>query len=209
MMDRRPRAVARACFWVGADQVVEVARFEFVGIGGEYFQIANAIQTGTGFKRVAEGESREHGVAAGAAAADDAALWVDQPLGCEMAHGIAGVLDIGYAPALIERLAIGSAKTAAAAVVEIEDRKTATTPILDFKVEGAATGSGGPAVTDDDQRRLLALGDAVIGMGRWVEKPLYTTAISAWKQERLWRRQIGGCERRLFVTGHGFGCAGS
>ena len=34
MMDRRPRAVARACFWVGADQVVEVARFEFMGIGG-------------------------------------------------------------------------------------------------------------------------------------------------------------------------------
>jgi hypothetical protein len=96
-------------FRVGTDQVVEVARFELVGIVDEGGQVANAVMAGASLEDLAEGEGTKSGVAPGAATADGQALRVDQPLTGQVERPVTAVVDIHHAPVAIQALAVGAA----------------------------------------------------------------------------------------------------
>ena len=80
VIERRALAIARFLLRIGSDQPVEIARLELVGVARERGDVAHAVIARPALEEVAEGERRERRVAAGAAAADDAALAVDPAL---------------------------------------------------------------------------------------------------------------------------------
>ena len=76
-MDRRALDVEIAPIGIGADQAVEIARLELVGVFGQRFEIADAVVAGAGSENIAESERAERCVAAGASATDRQSIAVD------------------------------------------------------------------------------------------------------------------------------------
>ena len=105
-----------------------------MGVAGQGFQITNAIEAGASFKGVGEGEGREHCIAPGTAAANQAALWVDLLLRCQIVDGLLGVLYIFNAPGVGKSLPVVTTKAGAAPVVNIDNGKAAVSPVLNFQV---------------------------------------------------------------------------
>ena len=80
---------------------------------------------------------------------------VDQADLGEMAHGVSAVVDVGDAPLAVEGPPIGAAVAGAAAVVDVEHRKTAAGPVLGAKIERRAGSRGGAAMAFDQEWLLL------------------------------------------------------
>src|SRR5215470_15630910 len=80
VIERRTLAIALHHRRIGPDQPIEITRLELVGVASERDRIAHAIVARTTRKEIAEHQRGERGVAAGAAAGDDAALRVDEAL---------------------------------------------------------------------------------------------------------------------------------
>ena len=108
-MDRRARDVEIAPFRIGADEPVEIARLELVGVFGQSFQIADAVVAGAGFEYVAESQRAQRRVAAGAAAADRQAVAVDFAALGEIARAVGAVVDVDNAPVAVQSFTIGPA----------------------------------------------------------------------------------------------------
>jgi hypothetical protein len=120
-MDGRAVLVDGFGLGVGADQPVEVARLELVSVACHGLQVADAVMGGAGGEDVVEGERREGGVAAGAAAADREPSRVDIAARDEELSARDAVVDIVDAPSVTEGLAVGAAVAGAATVVDVED----------------------------------------------------------------------------------------
>ena len=77
-MDRRARYIKVSALRVGADEPIEVARLEFVGVLGQGFQVADAIIARSGPELLAERQYGKGGVPACAGSADGPSLRIDQ-----------------------------------------------------------------------------------------------------------------------------------
>ena len=108
-MDRRAGDVEIAAFGVRADQSVEVARLEFMGVFRQRFQVADAVVAGAGFEDVAEGEGAQSGEAAGAAAANRQAIAIDLAKLCQVTGAVGAVVDIDDTPVAVQSFTIGAA----------------------------------------------------------------------------------------------------
>src|SRR5713101_5898034 len=101
MGERRALAVEIGALGIGADQPIEIARLEFMGVAGERGNIADPVIAG--------------------AALDDGALAIGEALGDDMPGGVDAIVDIDDAPGALQALAIGAAIPGAAAVIDIDD----------------------------------------------------------------------------------------
>src|SRR5205823_2062932 len=68
VIERRALAVTRFLLRVRADQPVEIARLELMGVARERSDVAHAVIASPALKKVAEGQRCQSRVAAGAAA---------------------------------------------------------------------------------------------------------------------------------------------
>lgn len=103
-----------------------------------------------------EGQGAECGIAARAAAANEGLAAVDQALCGEVLDGRAGICHIAFAPAQVQRLAIGAAVSGAAAVVQVGNRKASLGPVLDARVKHRVARGSRAAVDEYHQwRRAL------------------------------------------------------
>ena len=59
---------------VGADELVQVARFELVSVLGQGRQVADPVMAGAGAEHITEGQGRQGGIAAGAASVNGQAV---------------------------------------------------------------------------------------------------------------------------------------
>src|SRR5579872_5914282 len=98
MGDRRPVDVHRLAFGVRSDKIIEVARFELVGVASKRHEIRQTKMTRTESEEVAGRERLERRVAPGAAARNDDLVWIGQPAIDQIASGVDCVLDIDDAP---------------------------------------------------------------------------------------------------------------
>src|SRR6185312_3953673 len=137
-------------------QPVEIARLELVRGARQRGRIADAVVAGAALEDIVERERDERRVATRAAAGDDAAVAVDQPLVGEESGSVDAVVDVDDAPLPVQPVAVLAAIAGAAAVVDVEHRDAAAGPVLGPQVEGARGGRGRAAVTLDEERRLLA-----------------------------------------------------
>ena len=106
-----------------------------MGVFGEGFQVADAVVAGAGFENVAESESAQRSVAAGAAAANCQATAIHFAALGEVARAVGAVIDINDAPIAVEPFAIGAAIARAATVIYIEDGDPSAGPILNRVLE--------------------------------------------------------------------------
>ena len=190
--ERRALAVEVGPFGIGADESVEVARLELVGVAGEGGEIGDAVVAGAGGEGVPEGERGEGGVAAGAAAADEQLARVRLAAGGERLGGGGAVLDVDDAPAAAQRLAVGAAVAGAAAVVDVDDGEAARGPELDAGVVDVLGGGGGAAVALDDERRFGAgRGPGVVVLRR-VEEGVGAALVGGWEVDGPAGGEIAG-----------------
>src|SRR5579859_5826760 len=131
-MDRRARVVDISGFGIRADQAVEVARLELVGVGRERLAVGHAVVRGASGEVVVEDQRTQGGVAARAAAADTEAPSINFALARQVAGGADAVLRVDDAPLAVEPLAVRAPEATAAAVVHVDDAKTPTGPELEL-----------------------------------------------------------------------------
>jgi hypothetical protein len=117
-----------AVLGVGADQAVEVARFELVRVSGERFEIADAVVAGAGFENVAERERAQRRVAAGAATTDRQTITVDFAAFGKVARAVDAVVDVDDAPLAVEPLPTRGRTRAP--LIYIENGDAPTGPVL-------------------------------------------------------------------------------
>ena len=113
--------------------LVRTSRLELVRVGGEHLEVADAVVARAGLEDILEGQAREGGVAARAAAADGHPLSVDQALASQEQRGVAAVVNVHHAPRghwLRQPLPVLLAKAGAASVVDIRHRNASRGPVL-------------------------------------------------------------------------------
>ena len=185
MVDRRARAVEGGGLRPGPDQAVEIAALELVGVARQRLEVADPVVAGAGPEQVVEGERAERGVAAGAAAGDGQTPRVRPAVGDQEARGVHAVQHVDLAPAPVQALAVGAAVAGAAAVVDVADREAARGPELASRASSLEVLPVGPAVALDDQRRPLAGGRLVVGVGRRIVEGVGAPARLARELDRL------------------------
>src|SRR5687767_1651309 len=97
---------------------------------GQRLCVADAEVTGAGFERVAKSERAQCRVTARAAAGDNQTIAVDFAAVRKVTRAICAIVYVNDAPLLIEPFAILPSVTGAAAVIDVEHRKSAAGPIL-------------------------------------------------------------------------------
>src|SRR5207302_7032292 len=116
---------------------------------------ADPIITGAALEDVATGERRQDRIAAGAAAGDDGALAIGQPLSDDVAGGVDAIVDIDDAPGALQAFAIGAAIPRAAAVIDVEHSDAAARPVLDPEAQNARCRGRRAALAFDDKRPVF------------------------------------------------------
>ena len=137
-------------------QAIDVARLELVRVACQCPEVADAVVAGAGAEGGGEGKSREGCVAAGAAAANGGAGGIDAPVCREVTQAGDAIVHVHHPPAAFEALAIGTAVAGAAAVVDVGHGPAPRGVVLGAPREVRGGAAGGPAVSDDQQRRALA-----------------------------------------------------
>ncbi|MNC24837.1 hypothetical protein D3C75_729040 [compost metagenome] len=158
MQQRRAGGVAFGIQLRIADQPIQIVAFEFVGRAPQRHRVADPIQAGAGAEHVVKGQGAKAGVAAGAAAANERLVAVDQASLLEVTDHGAGVLHINITPAQVQCLAIGPAVTAAAAIVEIGHGEAPLCPVLDTRIEHRVTRRSRSAMDEHHQWRFRLAG---------------------------------------------------
>ena len=176
-MDRRTLDVKIASLGVGADQAVEIARLELVGVLRQRFEVADAVVAGAGFENIAEGERAQRRVAAGAAAGDHQAVAVDFAAFGQIARAVDAIVDVDDAPLAVEPFAIRAAVAGAAAVVHVEHGDAAAGPVLNRNLSDAELGDVGPPWLITSSGGFSFVGRSVIAILRRVEKAVSGQAV--------------------------------
>src|SRR5262249_53483012 len=109
--------------------------------------IADAKETGAGLEIIAEGESTKGGVASGTATVDHCSVAVDLGPRRQKLRAVYAIINIDNTPIVVQALAIGSAITSTAAIVNVKYANAATGPVLDRKHEHGNGGCRGSAMT--------------------------------------------------------------
>src|SRR6266545_2029999 len=168
VVDRRPLPVQLGRLRPRADEAVQVAGLELVGVAGQRLRVGHAVVAGAGGEQVAEGERAQGGVAAGAASPDGQPPRVDlAPVGQEASRRDA-VVDVDDPPAACQPLPVGAPVAGGAAVVDVDHRDPPAGEELVAVGEQAHHLGGGSAVAGDQQRRALAVGAGEVPVGRRV-----------------------------------------
>ncbi|MNQ75147.1 hypothetical protein D3C85_899310 [compost metagenome] len=141
-----------------ADQPVQIVAFEFVGRTAQRYRVTDPIQTGSGTEHVVKRQGAKRCVAAGAAAANEGLVAVDQAPFVEVTDHGASVFDIHIPPAQMKRLTIGPAITAAAAIVEVGHGEAPLCPVLDTRIEHRVTRRSRSAMDEHHQWRFRLAG---------------------------------------------------
>src|SRR5688572_4038837 len=96
----------------------------------ERSEISDAIMTGTGGKRVVEHQRAQRRVAPRAASANGHSPGIDISAIGEVVRGGDAVFDIHNSPLAIQPLAVFTAIARAAAIIDIDDSKSPSGPVL-------------------------------------------------------------------------------
>src|SRR6266550_8197892 len=107
-VNRRAFDVEIAPLGIGADQSVEIARLELVGVFGQRFEVADAVVAGAGFENVTKRQRAERRVAAGAAAANRQAISIDFAAYRKIKCAIDAIVDIDNTPLTVEPFSVRS-----------------------------------------------------------------------------------------------------
>ena len=131
-------------------------RLELMGILREGCEIADSVIAGAGREQAMECERAQHGIAPGAAAADDTARPIDLACGCQIPGAGHTISHIRLPPASSQGLAIDLPVARAAAVVHVQYGKTPAGPELDARLQGRDRPAGGATVPAHHERRQAA-----------------------------------------------------
>ena len=190
-MDRRPLDIHIAVVGVWADEAVEVARLELVGVPDQRLKVANAEVAGASLELGAKREDAQGRVAACTPAGDGEAIAVHEAALCEETGTVDAIVDVDDPPLAVQPFAVTPTVAGAPAVVDVQHRDATTGPILPVRRVGRARGRGWTTVAHHQQRRLLALwGDGVTVL-RSIEKGVSREAVLGGELNRLRRREVG------------------
>ena len=184
----------------GCHQALVVARLELVAVQVDQLQIRDPVVADPGSEDLGtERERGERRVAAGAAAADR------QPGGVHRAalHEEPGrgdaVLDVRDPPPATERVAVRPSVAGRAAIVHVHDGDPPGGEERSVERQGRGRRAGRPAVREHQERRQLAVGRAMGGVGRGEEERAGNRPVARGKGDRfgVWqhRRVQGDCQR--------------
>ena len=170
MVDRRALPVHGLVLGPAADQSVEVAGLELVGVGGQRRQVGDAVAAGPSGEGIVEGQGGQHGEAACATSPDGEPLAVDvAPVGEEAGHGDA-VVHVEHPPATTQAMPVGPAVARRAPVVDVGHGKAPAGPEGDAELEVGTHTAGRAAVDEHDQWRSLPPCGCVVGVGGRVDE---------------------------------------
>src|SRR5262249_54796353 len=169
MMGRRPFAIALLHFGKRPDEPVEIPRVELVGIACQRCSIADAVVACAALEEVAKGESRESGVAAGAAAADNDAFCVHQSAFRQEFGAVHAIVYVYDTPAEFKPVAVFASKSGTAAIVDVEHRNAAAGRELAPEIACARRRGGWAAVTFDQQGGAFVRASDIIRIVRRIE----------------------------------------
>src|SRR5688572_18981406 len=125
VVDRRALVVQREGLRIRPDQLVHVARLEFVRLARERLDVAHAEVGSAGGEDVVERQRAQGGVAAGAAATNRHARWIDITTLRQVARGIDAVVDVIDAPRAVELAHVLATVAVGAAVVDVDHGEAA------------------------------------------------------------------------------------
>ena len=134
-VDRRSFDIEVSALGVWTNQTVGVARFEFVRIQFQRFEIAHAVVTRARFEVIPKRQRAQCSVTAGAAAIDHQTIAVNFAVRRQKPRALHAIIDIDYAPGAIQSLAIVAAIARAAAIIHIEHGDAAARPILNTELK--------------------------------------------------------------------------
>src|ERR1051326_5072735 len=129
-MNWRAFYIKVAPFRIGTNQPVRITRFKFMCVQLQRFQIADSVITGAGFEIIAECQSAQRGVTAGAATVNYRAIGICAPAGPQKLRAIYAIVNIDDSPGTAQALAVGAAIAGAAAIIHVENRNPTAGPIL-------------------------------------------------------------------------------
>ena len=164
-LDGRARFVQ--CLFLGilADEAIEVSTFKFVRIASQHAKVANSVERSSSCKGVAEGKCAQSRVAAGTPAVDTKSLGIRQALIDEILGSVANVVNINNAPRSSQPATVVTTIASRAAIIDIEDCKAATGPILNASVETRTSTRRRPTVGLDKKGRGVVRGALVLSIG--------------------------------------------
>ena len=156
VMHGRALAVEIGAGGPGADQAVEVARLELVGVPRQGLEVADAVVAGPGRELVAEGQQTQRRVASRAAAAGQQARRIGGALRRREARRGGAVGEVAHAPLAAQQVAVGAPVARAAGVVDVDHREAPRGPVLETEAERRRGGARGTAVAPHHEGRALA-----------------------------------------------------
>ena len=196
VVERRARIVDRLRRRQWPDQRIEVAALELVGVLRQRGHVGHTVVVGAGAEHVGGRQRHEHGVAAGAATADRGTLRVGTAARRQVMDGGDDVLDVDHAPVAVQALPVGATEAGTAAVIDVDDGKTAGGPELDRRRKLRSGIAGRTAVHEGKQRRTAADRRPVGGISRGIKERMGGTAAGARILDGLGDRQRIAVESR-------------
>ncbi len=191
-----------------ADEAIEVAGLELVGVGGQRSQVGHAVAAGAGAEHVVEGERGQHGEPSGTAAPDCEPPAVHiAPVGQEAGHRHA-VVHVEHPPVAAQTVPVGASVAGGAPVVDIGHGEPPAGPVGDAELQLRAHTAGRAAVDEDDQRRPLPLWHGVVRVGGRVDEGVCVLVSGGREAERLGDRQQGRIEAEVTGRSQDLGAGG-
>ena len=184
-----------ASFRVGADEPVDVAGLEVVGVLAQPLEVGDPVAGDPGGEGRGAGQAGQHRPAARAAALDRQPLPVGDPLGDQMLHHGDGVGHVDHAPLAPEPIAVGASVTGRAAVVDLDDAEAPGGVVRHRQAQHGRDVRGGTAVDAGDERRQLPLPPFEALLTRPVDDRVDHAAVRQRHLDALGRgqhRRIGG-----------------
>ncbi len=154
----------------------------------------------TGGKGIVEGVHGEGRIPTGTASADDQPLGISQTLFRKPARPRHRILYIGNTPGSVKCLAISATKTRTTPVVQIQDRKAATGPIVVLRPVAHTRHGGGPSMHGDDEWWSTIVRCANLGIGWRKVNTMGFTSAGYGEGHLLKVRNPSRCKRRISRT---------
>ena len=156
----------------------------------EDFQVTDAIEACSCFKRICEGQGSQRGVASSTTSPDGQALWIGFLLTHQVLCPSDSVLHIDDSPLTDQLILVGSSVSCRSPIIQVEHPKSTRCPVLRLEAEHRVGGASGTTMQHHDQRRSFSIQALKILVCRRVVKPVGNSISCSRELNRFWNREV-------------------
>src|SRR6266496_2075157 len=189
-INRRTFEIFIASLWIWSEQPLQIARFKFVSVACERLRVADSEMTRPRLKSVPKRQGTQSCVATRASACHDQALAVYLPALHQVAGTVHAIVNIYNAPLIFQSFPILPAIACTATVVDVQNGKATTSPILNAQTQSGGRCRSWATMTFHDQRWEFIGGRTVVGILRPIKKCMSGQAFFSGKLDCPWSRKM-------------------